>query len=290
VHEVDDGNLMNRKNVIRTLTAIAVVLLLVWSFFYFSNDTRGYKPVDTSVAMAQINSDNVKSAQIDDREQQLRLELKNGNADTANSDKVIAKYPTGYAVPLFDALSAKGSKVNTVVNQGSMLGSLLIYLLPLLLLVGLFVMFSRMQSGGRMGFGFGKSRAKQLSKDMPKTTFADVAGVDEAVEELYEIKDFLQNPSRYQALGAKIPKGVLLYGPPGTGKTPSRVKRGFRSSRFRVRTSSRCSSASAPPGCATCSSRPSRTAPASSSSTRSTRSAANAAPAWAAGTTSVSRR
>ena len=73
---------MNRKNVIRTLTAIAVVLLLGWSFFYFSDDTRGYKPVDTSVAMAQINSDNVKSAQIDDREQQLRLTLKNGNGDT----------------------------------------------------------------------------------------------------------------------------------------------------------------------------------------------------------------
>src|SRR6201988_2317509 len=210
---------MNRKNVIRTLTAIAVVLLLGGSFFYFSDDTRGYKPVDTSVAMAQINSDNVKSAQIDDREQQLRLDLKNGNGDTENADKVIAKYPTGYAVPLFDALSAKNTKVNTVVNQGSMLGSLLISMLPLLLLVGLFVMFSRMQPGGRMGFGFGKSRAKQLSKDMPKTTFADVAGVDEAVEELYEIKDFLQNPTRYQALGAKIPKGVLLYGPPGTGKT-----------------------------------------------------------------------
>jgi cell division protease FtsH len=210
---------MNRKNVIRTLTAIAVVLLLGWSFFYFSDDTRGYKPVDTSVAMAQINSDNVKSAQIDDREQQLRLELKNANSDTDNSDKIITKYPTGYGVPLFDALNAKNTKTNTVVNQGSMLGSLLIYLLPLLLLVGLFVMFSRMQTGGRMGFGFGKSRAKQLSKDMPKTTFADVAGVDEAVEELYEIKDFLQNPSRYQALGAKIPKGVLLYGPPGTGKT-----------------------------------------------------------------------
>jgi cell division protease FtsH len=210
---------MNRKNVIRTLIVIAVVLLLGWSFFYFSDDTRGYKPVDTSVAVAQINGDNVNSAQIDDREQQLRLDLKNGNGDTEDSTKVITKYPTGYGVTLFESLQGKNAKVNTVVNQGSVLGSLLVYMLPLLLLVALFVMFSRMQTGGRMGFGFGKSRAKQLNKDMPKTTFADVAGVDEAVEELYEIKDFLQNPSRYQALGAKIPKGVLLYGPPGTGKT-----------------------------------------------------------------------
>lgn len=228
---------MNRKNVIRTITAIAVVLLLGWSFFYFSDDTRGYKPVDTSVAVAQIHSGNVKSAQIDDREQQLRLVLKNpltsvevsdkgdqalkpGRADkTEKVDKLIAKYPTGYAVPLYNALTNKKAEINTVVNQGSVLGSLLIYLLPMLLLIGLFVMFSRMQGGARMGFGFGKSRAKQLGKDMPKTTFADVAGVDEAVEELYEIKDFLQNPGRYQALGAKIPKGVLLYGPPGTGKT-----------------------------------------------------------------------
>ncbi|MBU8827402.1 ATP-dependent zinc metalloprotease FtsH [Mycolicibacterium goodii] len=210
---------MNRKNVMRTLTVIAVVLLLGWSFFYFSDDTRGYKPVDTTVALAQIRGDNVNSAQIDDREQQVRLDLKSGNGDTENSDKIITKYPTGYGVTLFNALNEKNAKVNTVVNQGSVLGTLLIYMLPLLLLVALFVMFSRMQTGGRMGFGFGKSRAKQLSKDMPKTTFADVAGVDEAVEELYEIKDFLQNPSRYQALGAKIPKGVLLYGPPGTGKT-----------------------------------------------------------------------
>ncbi|TDH56308.1 ATP-dependent zinc metalloprotease FtsH [Mycobacterium eburneum] len=210
---------MNRKNVIRTVTAIGVVLLLGWLFFYMSDDTRGYKPVDTSVALAQIDAGNVESAQIDDREQQLRLKLKSSTKDTDGSDKVITKYPTGYAVPLYDALSGKHTQIKTVVNQGSILGSLVVYLLPLLLLVGLFVMFSRMQGGARMGFGFGKSRAKQLSKDMPKTTFADVAGVDEAVEELYEIKDFLQNPARYQALGAKIPKGVLLYGPPGTGKT-----------------------------------------------------------------------
>ncbi|WP_078281860.1 ATP-dependent zinc metalloprotease FtsH [Mycobacteroides franklinii] len=211
---------MNRTNVFRTLGVIVVVLLLGWSFFYFSDDTRGYKPVDTSVAIKQIDTDNVKSARIDDREQQLRLDLKAPNGDTEGKDKVITKYPTGYGVPLLEKLNGKGATVNTTVNQGSILGSLLLYLLPVILLVVLFFAFSRMQSGGRgMGFGFGKSRAKQLSKDMPKTTFADVAGVDEAVEELYEIKDFLQNPSRYQALGAKIPRGVLLYGPPGTGKT-----------------------------------------------------------------------
>ena len=89
---------MNRQNVIRTITAIAVFVVLGWSFFYFSDDTRGYKPVDTSVAMDQINSGNVKSAQIDDREQQLRLTLNKANNDTDGSDKVITKYPTGYAV------------------------------------------------------------------------------------------------------------------------------------------------------------------------------------------------
>jgi cell division protease FtsH len=207
---------MNRKNVIRTLAVIAAVFLAGWALYFFSDDTRNYKPIDTSVAIAQISSDNVDSAQIDDREQQVRLDLKNGIDE---GKQVIAKYPTGYAVQLFDSLTAKNVKTNTAVNQGSVLGSWAMLLLPVLLLVGLFVMFSRMQSGGRMGFGFGKSKAKQLAKDHPKTTFADVAGADEAVEELYEIKDFLQNPSRYQALGAKIPKGVLLYGPPGTGKT-----------------------------------------------------------------------
>ena len=97
---------------------------------------------------------------------------------------------------------------------------MLIYLIPLgLVLLILFWMMNNAQGGGNRVMSFGKSKAKQLTKDMPKTTFADVAGADEAVEELDEIKDFLQNPARYQALGAKIPKGVLLYGPPGTGKT-----------------------------------------------------------------------
>ena len=105
------------------------------------------------------------------------------------------------------------------MTGGSIIGTALVYLLPLLLLVGLFVMFSRMQGGGgRMGFGFGKSRAKQLSKDMPKTTFADVAGVDEAVEELYEIKDFLQNPSRYQALAPRSPRACCSTASPAPAR------------------------------------------------------------------------
>src|SRR5712672_3169960 len=99
---------MNRKNVIRTLTAIAVVLLLGWSFFYFSDDTRGFKPVDTSVAMAQIKGGNVKSAA----------------PGTEGSDKIITHFPTGYAVPLFDQLNSKDTQVSTVVNQGSVIGSL----------------------------------------------------------------------------------------------------------------------------------------------------------------------
>jgi cell division protease FtsH len=97
----------------------------------------------------------------------------------------------------------------------------LIYtVLPILLIVGLLFFFmSQMQGGGNRVMSFGKSKAKVVSKDMPKTTFADVAGADEAVEELQEIKEFLQEPAKFQAVGAKIPKGVLLYGPPGTGKT-----------------------------------------------------------------------
>src|SRR3546814_411965 len=78
---------------------------------------------------------------------------------------------------------------------------------------------NNVQGGGRGVRQFGKSKAKMITKDMPKTTFADVAGCDEAIEELGEIKEFLQDPGKFQAVGAKIPKGVLLYGPPGTGKT-----------------------------------------------------------------------
>jgi cell division protease FtsH len=98
--------------------------------------------------------------------------------------------------------------------------SLAVQLLPILLIVGVFLYFlNSMQGGGSRVMQFGKSKAKQVSKDQPKVTFADVAGADEAVEELQEIKEFLESPAKFKAIGAKIPKGVLLFGPPGTGKT-----------------------------------------------------------------------
>ncbi|MEV6772669.1 ATP-dependent zinc metalloprotease FtsH [Nocardia sp. NPDC051030] len=215
---------MNRKTVFRNLAIVAGFLLVIYLVSYFSNDTRGWKSVDTSVALSQLqDKGNVDNVQIDDKEQQLRITLKNGNDATDGQKKIIAKYPGGGEVSqqVFQAAQASGAKVDTSVKQDSWLSQILLFMLPMVILLGLFIfVMSRMQGGGRGGMmGFGKSKAKQLTKDMPKTTFVDVAGADEAVEELYEIKDFLQNPARYQALGAKIPKGVLLYGPPGTGKT-----------------------------------------------------------------------
>ncbi|HRN30174.1 MAG TPA: AAA family ATPase, partial [Terrimesophilobacter sp.] len=93
-------------------------------------------------------------------------------------------------------------------------------LIPFLIIGVIFwFLFRSMQGGGSRIMQFGKSKAKLVSKDQPTVTFADVAGADEAVEELHEIKEFLQDPAKFQAVGARIPKGVLLYGPPGTGKT-----------------------------------------------------------------------
>ena len=213
---------MNRKTVIRNLAIVFGILLVIFAFSYFGDDTRDWKTVDTSVAIAQLDAQNVETAQIDDREQQVRLTLTDGNDATEGETQILAKYPESASETIFEKVSADGlDSYNTVVSQDSWLSSLLLFVLPMILLLGVFIfIMSRMQGGGRGGvMGFGKSKAKQLTKDMPKTTFQDVAGADEAVEELYEIKDFLQNPARYQALGAKIPRGVLLYGPPGTGKT-----------------------------------------------------------------------
>ncbi len=175
--------------------------------------------VDTSVAISEISGGNVDTATITDRDQVLELVLKNG-------ETVRSTYVTGQGIVLQELLQVKADSgalpggYNVVVPSENIFFTLIISLVPFILLVLIMVfIFSQMQGGGSKLMQFGKSKAKLVSKDMPQTTFADVAGSAEAVEELEEIKEFLQDPEKFKAVGAKIPKGVLLYGPPGTGKT-----------------------------------------------------------------------
>jgi cell division protease FtsH len=213
---------MDRKRLLKNpLVWILVAVLVYFLVSSLMDDNRGYSEVSTSQAMQQVSAGNVTEAEIKDREQELLLTLRSSiEVDGDSTDKVIAKFPGRVSGEIFNQLNDSDIRVDTEVTQDSILGQLLIYMIPLaLLLLLLFWMMNNAQGGSRGVLNFGKSKAKQLTKDMPKTTFDDVAGADEAVEELHEIKDFLQHPARYQALGAKIPKGVLLYGPPGTGKT-----------------------------------------------------------------------
>jgi cell division protease FtsH len=175
--------------------------------------------VDTSTAVTNIQRGGVEAATIVDRDQTLELTLTDGSQTRTS-------FVAGQGVKLQELLQVKADAgqlpggYNVVVPSENILVTLLISLLPIALIVFLLFFFmSQMQGGGSRLMSFGKSKAKVITKDMPQTTFADVAGADEAVEELHEIKDFLADPSKFQAVGAKIPKGVLLYGPPGTGKT-----------------------------------------------------------------------
>ncbi len=197
--------------------SMAVLFVLIGSSFI--SGIGGPEQVDTSAAISDIQTNNVDTATIVDRDQILELTLKDGT-------KTRSSFVDGQGVNLQEMLQAKADAgqlaggYNVVVPTDSVLVTLLISLLPVALIVLLFFfLMSQMQGGGSKVMQFGKSKAKMITKDMPQTTFADVAGADEAVEELQEIKDFLADPARFQAVGAKIPKGVLLYGPPGTGKT-----------------------------------------------------------------------
>ncbi|SDF58219.1 ATP-dependent zinc metalloprotease FtsH [Klenkia brasiliensis] len=219
---------MERKKIFRSVWFwVAVVVLVVAVGVQSFSGGSEYKEVPTSTALAQFADDNVENVTINDREQTIDLDLRNA---VDGERKITASYPSGAASQVYDLVTgadANGSgssdaavDFDTNVTQDNVLTSILISFLPFLIILGLlFWLFSSMQGGGRGVMAFGKSKAKAVSKDTPKTTFADVAGADEAIEELHEIKDFLQNPVKYQAIGAKIPKGVLLFGPPGTGKT-----------------------------------------------------------------------
>ncbi|HEX5567086.1 MAG TPA: ATP-dependent zinc metalloprotease FtsH [Streptomyces sp.] len=203
------------------LVALAVVVL-----FNVVGSSGGYKTVDTGQVVQAISENKVKSAELTTGDEQtVKVELKDG-VKIKDSDKIKASYIDEQGVDLAKQLQSKyqdgqikdGYTVSPQ-KQNPLLGMLL-SLLPFVLIVVVFLfLMNQMQGGGSRVMNFGKSKAKLITKDTPKTTFSDVAGADEAVEELQEIKEFLQEPAKFQAVGAKIPKGVLLYGPPGTGKT-----------------------------------------------------------------------
>jgi cell division protease FtsH len=178
----------------------------------------GYEDVPTGEVVALINGgDKLTEVILTDQEQTIQVTKSDGSKLQADwvgnqSAELIDRLNVRYAAGTLE----KWNGVNAIPGFWS---SLLGTLIPFVIIAGLFFfLMNNMQGGGRV-LQFGRSKAKTMSKDTPKTTFADVAGVDEAVEELQEIKEFLAEPGKFKALGAKIPKGVLLYGPPGTGKT-----------------------------------------------------------------------
>lgn len=205
------------------LAVLAVVVLM-----NVVGSGGGYKSVDTSEVIKAINSGQVQQARLTTGDSQMvKIDLKKDQKLGDNSgSKFQANYIGDQGVQLAQNLQTKYEAgqipdgYSVTPDKTSPFLSVLLSLLPFVLIVVVFLfLMNQMQGGGSRVMQFGKSKAKLITKDTPKTTFADVAGSDEAVEELHEIKEFLQEPAKFQAVGAKIPKGVLLYGPPGTGKT-----------------------------------------------------------------------
>jgi cell division protease FtsH len=196
--------------------AFPILIVVVLAFFaqrLISPSDRNPDPV-YSEFIAQVEQGQVKEVTLNTKNNRLDVELK------GNGRKYQTAYPDNTEQNLINQLQAENVAVDVKEKGGSGWLTALTYILPfvIFLLFWLFII-NQMQGGGSKVMSFGKSRAKRMSVDSPKITFRDVAGVDEAVEELHEIKEFLENPKKFQALGARIPKGVLLYGPPGTGKT-----------------------------------------------------------------------
>ncbi len=199
---------------------IIVAIIAVTVFGQITNAANRYTEIKTSQALAAISQSQVESAVLVDKSQKIRLILSGGNT-IKGSTKVEASYVARQEPTLVDALTAnppaKGWSVD--VPRQSFLTTFFFTFGPILIIGFLFFLLMSQAQGGNRVFSFGKSRAKLQNNDVPQNTFADVAGADEAIAELEEIKDFLADPGKYALLGAKIPKGVLLYGPPGTGKT-----------------------------------------------------------------------
>jgi cell division protease FtsH len=190
---------------------LALLVLAVASSFL----SGGEKREKLSLAnFEQLVADHkVKTAELIDGEDKVRGEL-------VNKTLYETHYPAEYADELTTELKASGVEYDTKKQKDNVWLSLLFNFLPFIIIfLAMLFIINSMQGGGNRVMQFGKAKAKMVSKDQPKVTFADVAGADEAVAELQEIKEFLESPGKFQAIGAKIPKGVLLFGPPGTGKT-----------------------------------------------------------------------
>ncbi len=197
------------------LFPLIVIVLLV----YLASQTllpgrSDQRKLTYSDLIAQVKDGAVNDVLFTPNRQQITGTLVDGTKFKVN-------YPTPQSQIQFqNLLQEENVKFDSKGTGSSAWWTLLANLLPFVLLIGFWIfLMNQVQGGGSKVMSFGKSRAKRMSPDSPKVTFKDVAGADEAVEELHEIKEFLENPKKFQALGARIPKGVLLYGPPGTGKT-----------------------------------------------------------------------
>ncbi|HEV7848420.1 MAG TPA: ATP-dependent zinc metalloprotease FtsH [Mycetocola sp.] len=211
---------MNFKRIFKgPLPYILIAIIVFWVGSSLLN-VNGMREVSTDHGLELLKDGKVTEVTLTEGDNRADLTL--AEADGDNGTMVQFYYLTARADDVVAAVDAASPSEGFTdkVPQPSWWLSALGLLLPLLL-IGVFfwIMLSSMQGGGSKVMQFGKSKAKLVSKESPKVTFADVAGSDEAIEELEEIKDFLKEPARFQAVGARIPKGVLLYGPPGTGKT-----------------------------------------------------------------------
>ncbi len=203
----------------RFFKSAAFPILIVVVLAFFASKLVGSNGPSTVPNFGQtiekIQNNGVLSVSLDQKDNSMSVELTDGQ-------KYSTGYPNGYVSQIINDVT-KNEGYNALNVQDTASNgwiSLLTYLLPFVIFIGFWLfLMNQVQGGGSKVMSFGKSRAKRMSVDSPKITFRDVAGVDEAVEELHEIKEFLENPKKFQALGARIPKGVLLYGPPGTGKT-----------------------------------------------------------------------
>ncbi len=207
----------------RFFKSAAFPILIVVVLAFFAQKLIGNSSHSTHYSfgnlLTQLQDKQVKGLTLKEKDNTASVSLLQQYGGT----KYSVGYPDQYTPTLIDLAHKNISDQSQFDIQGKASNgwlSLLTYILPFVIFIGFWIfLMNQVQGGGSKVMSFGKSRAKRMSVDSPKITFRDVAGVDEAVEELHEIKEFLENPKKFQALGARIPKGVLLYGPPGTGKT-----------------------------------------------------------------------